>query len=396
MRDASLGATWRPGGDCGFLVWAPRAKRVQVELEGDSARRLDLEPGERGYHYGESAAAPGQLYTLRLDGGPPRPDPASRFQPQGVHGPSAVVDPAFAWTDAGWQGPPLERCVLYELHVGTFTREGTFDAVIPHLPRLADLGVTAVELMPVAQFPGSRNWGYDGVGLFAVQNSYGGPEGLKRLVDACHARGLAAVLDVVYNHLGPEGNYLPEFGPYFTDRYRTPWGDALNFDGYDSDEVRRFFLENARRWIDEYHFDALRVDAVHAIRDHSARPFLAELTEAIHAEAERLRRPVYVVAESDLNDARLVRRRAEGGFAMDAQWSDDFHHSLHVLLTGERNGYYQDFAAMEDLSAAFEQAFVYRGRYSAFRRRRHGNATDACRERVSSSPRRTTTRSATG
>ena len=377
MRDASLGATWRPGGDCGFLVWAPRAKRVQVELEGDSARRLDLEPGERGYHYGESAAAPGQLYTLRLDGGPPRPDPASRFQPQGVHGPSAVVNPAFAWTDAGWQGPPLERCVFYELHVGTFTREGTFDAVIPHLPRLADLGVTAVELMPVAQFPGSRNWGYDGVGLFAVQNSYGGPEGLKRLVDACHARGLAAVLDVVYNHLGPEGNYLPEFGPYFTDRYRTPWGDALNFDGYDSDEVRRFFLENARRWIDEYHFDALRVDAVHAIRDHSARPFLAELTEAIHAEAERLRRPVYVVAESDLNDARLVRRRAEGGFAMDAQWSDDFHHSLHVLLTGERNGYYQDFASMEDLSAAFEQAFVYRGRYSAFRRRRHGNATDA-------------------
>ena len=259
---------------------------------------------------------------------------------------------------------------------GPSRREGTFDAVIPRLPLLADLGVTALELMPVAQFPGSRNWGYDGVALFAVQNSYGGPEGLKRLVDACHGAGLAAVLDVVYNHLGPEGNYLAEFGPYFTDRDSTPWGEAVNFDGSGSDEVRRFFLENARRWITEFHFDALRLDAVHAIRDYSSRPFLAELTDALHAEAERLNRPVYVVAESDSNDARLVRPRTEGGFGMDALWSDDFHHSLHALLTGERAGYYRDFGAVADLAAAFERAFVYQGQHSAYRGRRHGNTTE--------------------
>jgi maltooligosyltrehalose trehalohydrolase len=375
-EDAPLGATRREDGNCGFLVWAPRAGQVRADIQGGTRRSLVLERGDRGYHYGEAPALSGDLYTLCLDGGPPRPDPASQFQPRGVHGPSAVVDSSFPWTDGAWKGVPLESYVFYELHVGTFTPEGTFDAIIPHLPRLADLAVTAVELMPVAQFPGSRNWGYDGVALFAVQNSYGGPESLKRLVDACHGAGLAAVLDVVYNHLGPEGNYLAEFGPYFTDRYRTPWGEAVNFDGSGSDEVRRFFLENARRWITEFHFDALRVDAVHAIRDLSARPFLAELTEAVQAESARLNRRVHVVAESDLNDARLVRRRQEGGFGMDAQWSDDFHHSLHALLTGERGGFYQDFGTAADLSAAFERAFVYQGRRSAYRGRRHGNTTE--------------------
>ena len=375
-EEIPLGAVWRGSGQCGFLVWAPRAERVELDFPGAAPRRFTLEPRGRGYHYREVPAMPGDRYTLSLDGGPPRPDPASRLQPQGVHGPSAVVDPSFPWSDGSWNGVPLERYVFYELHVGTFTPEGTFDAVIPHLPRLADLGVTAVELMPVAQFPSSRNWGYDGVALFAVQNSYGGPEGLKRLVDACHRTGMAAVLDVVYNHLGPEGNYLREFGPYFTDRYRTPWGDAINFDDRGSDGVRRFFLENARRWVTEFHFDALRIDAVHAIRDHSACPFLGELTEALEAEGHRLGRPVHVIAESDRNDARLVRRRREGGLAMDAQWCDDFHHSLHALLTGERNGYYQDFGRVEDLAAAFQRAFVYQGQYSAYRGCPHGNRTE--------------------
>jgi maltooligosyltrehalose trehalohydrolase len=348
---------------------------VEVDLQNAAPRRFPLERRDRGYHYREVAALPGDLYTLSLDGGPPRPDPASRLQPQGVHGPSAIVDSSFRWSDGAWKGLPLERYVFYELHVGTFSPEGTFDAVISRLAGLADLGVTALELMPVAQFPGSRNWGYDGVAPFAVQNSYGGHRGLKRLVDACHRAGMAAVLDVVYNHLGPEGNYLEEFGPYFTDRYRTPWGAAVNFDDRGSDEVRRFFLDSARRWITEFHFDALRIDAVHAIRDHSAFPFLAELTDALRVEARRLDRSVHVIAESDLNDARLVRRRREGGLALDAQWCDDFHHSLHALMTGERNGYYQDFDTVGHLATAYEQGFVYQGQRSAYRGRRHGNTT---------------------
>jgi maltooligosyltrehalose trehalohydrolase len=373
-EEAPLGAAWREESGCHVLVWAPFAKQVEVVLEAGPARPVLLQAGERGYHHGRLAVRPGDLYRLRLDGGPLRPDPASRYQPLGVHGPSEIVAPAFGWTDGSWRGIALERLVFYELHVGTFTREGTFDAIVPHLAHLADLGVTAVELMPVAEFPGRRNWGYDGVAPFAVQSSYGGPQGLKRLVDACHGAGLAAVLDVVYNHLGPEGNYLREFGPYFTDRYRTPWGQAFNLDGPGSDEVRRFFLENARRWIAEFHFDGLRLDAVHAIRDHSARPFLAELTGELHALGERIGRTVHVVAESDDNDSRLVRRVSEGGFGMDAVWSDDFHHSLHALVTGERAGYYRDFGAVEDLAAAFREPFVYRGQFSAYRGRRHGNS----------------------
>jgi maltooligosyltrehalose trehalohydrolase len=373
--DVPLGASPRNDGRCSFLVWAPRAGRVEVDLQSAAPRRFPLERCDRGYHHREEPALPGDLYTLSLDGGPPRPDPASRLQPRGVHGPSVVVDSSFRWSDGAWKGLPLERYVFYELHVGTFSPEGTFDAVISRLAGLADLGVTALELMPVAQFPGSRNWGYDGVAPFAVQNSYGGHRGLKRLVDACHRAGMAAVLDVVYNHLGPEGNYLEEFGPYFTDRYRTPWGDAVNFDDRGSDGVRRFFLENARRWITEFHFDALRIDAVHAIRDHSACPFLGELTEALEAEGNRLGRPVHVIGESDWNDARLVRRRREGGLALDAQWSDDFHHSLHALLTGERNGYYQDFGTVGHLATAYEQGFVYQGQRSAYRGRRHGSTT---------------------
>jgi maltooligosyltrehalose trehalohydrolase len=287
------------------------------------------------------------------------------------------VDPAFPWEDQEWSGLQLADFVLYELHVGTFTPEGTLDAVIPHLDGLKDLGVTAVELMPVAQFPGSRNWGYDGAHPFAVQNTYGGPAGLKRLVNACHRKGLAVVLDVVCNHLGPEGNYLAEFGPYFTDRYRTPWGSAVNFDGPHSDEVRRFFVENALHWVVDFHIDALRLDAVHAIVDHSAVPFLQELGEAAHHSSTRLGRPVYVIPESSLNDNRLVRPRECCGLGLDAQWNDDFHHSLRTLLIDDRAGYYQDFGRLDCLVKAYRHGFVYSGEYSTYRRRRHGNSPRA-------------------
>ncbi|MGE5312231.1 MAG: malto-oligosyltrehalose trehalohydrolase, partial [Nitrospirota bacterium] len=339
-------------------------------------RIIPLRKGERGYHeVVAESVGPGALYFYRLDGEKERPDPVSRFQPQGVHGPSQVVESRFSWDDASWYGRPLRDYIIYELHVGTFTSEGTFAAVVPHLDHLKELGITALEFMPVAQFSGSRNWGYDGTYPFAVQNSYGGPVGLKGLVNACHQRGLAVVLDVIYNHLGPEGNYLGDFAPYFTDRYRTPWGPAMNFDGAHSDEVRRFFIENALSWVTEFHMDALRIDAVHAILDFSAKPFLQELAEAVHAQAERLNRRIYLIAESDLNDTRLIRAPEVGGFGLDAQWNDDFHHALHTLLTGECTGYYEDFGEIRHLVKAFRQGFVYSGEYSPYRRRRHGHSS---------------------
>ncbi|MBC7104493.1 MAG: malto-oligosyltrehalose trehalohydrolase, partial [Firmicutes bacterium] len=315
----------------------------------------------------------------RLDGARELPDPASRYQPLGVHGPSQVVDTrGWGRGTGGWRCPMPDEMVVYEVHVGTFTPEGTLDAVVPRLPELADLGVTAVELMPVAQFPGRRNWGYDGVYPFAVQASYGGPEALRRLVDACHARGLAVILDVVYNHLGPEGNYLAEFGPYFTDDYRTPWGRALNFDGPHSDEVRRFFIENALYWVTTFRVDGLRLDAVHAIVDRSARPFLRELVETVRREAARAGRRVYLVAESDLNDPRVIRPPELEGLGFDAQWNDDFHHALHALLTGERTGYYRDYGGLEHLARAWRGGYAYTGQYSRYRRRRHGNTPRGC------------------
>jgi len=316
----------------------------------------------------------GIRYQFLLDNSRQRPDPASRYQPDGVHGASQVFDPAeYPWQDAGWMGVALDKYVLYETHVGVFTRDGTFAAVIPRLDELKDLGVTAIEIMPVSQFPGRRNWGYDGVAPYAAQNSYGGPRELQKLVDACHARGLAAVLDVVYNHLGPEGNYLAEFGPYFTSEYHTPWGQALNFDGPDSDEVVRYFVENALYWLRDIHFDALRLDAIHSIVDRNARPFL----QILSAEVERLRaetgRQIYLIAESDLNDTRVIRPRTIEGLGMDAQWSDDFHHSLHVRLTGEDSGYYVDYADPQCLPTAINDGFVYTGQYSPSRKHRHGN-----------------------
>jgi maltooligosyltrehalose trehalohydrolase len=312
-------------------------------------------------------------YGYALDGGPPRPDPRSPCQPCGVHGPSRTVDHrAFGWTDQHWQAPPLSSAILYELHIGTFTPAGTFDAAIARLGHLAALGVTHVEIMPVAEFHGTRGWGYDGVDLFAPQHSYGGPDGLKRLVNACHAAGLAVILDVVYNHLGPSGNYLAEFGPYFTSRHKTPWGDAINFDGPHSDQVRRFFCDNALMWLRDYHCDGLRLDAVHAIVDTSAIPFLEQLAAEVDELQAHLGRHLVLIAESDLNDPRVVRPWEIGGFGIDAQWSDDVHHAIHAVLTGERGGYYADFGTLADLATAMKQPFVYANRHSQFRQRRHG------------------------
>lgn len=351
-------------------VWAPRAGAVEVELSG---RRVPMDAAERGWHEADVEAGPGDRYAFSLDGGPPRPDPRSPWQPEGVHGPSAIVDQtAFAWTDQSWTGFDLTRAVLYELHIGTFSPEGTFDGAISRLDHLVRLGVTAVELLPVAQFDGTRGWGYDGVALYAPHESYGGPDGLRRLVDACHARGLGVVLDVVYNHLGPAGNYLPEFGPYFTDRFATPWGQAVNLDGPGSDEVRRFFLDNAAMWLRDYHVDGLRLDAVHALLDTSAVHLLEQMAVEVEDLGRQLGRQVHLIAESDLNDPRVVWPRPRGGYGIDAQWSDDFHHALHAWLTGESSGYYADFTGVDDVATALRDAFVYAGRYSAHRDRVHG------------------------
>ena len=348
---------------------------VGVRLLG-ADRLIPLEKTSCGYHEAvvENVQA-GELYLFHLGQDRERPDPASRFQPEGVHGPSQLLDPQFSWDDDDWHGLPLHDFIIYELHVGTFTAPGTFDAIAAQLDYLIELGITAIELMPVAQFPGRRNWGYDGVYPFAVQNSYGGPQGLKKLVNACHRRGLAVVLDVVYNHLGPEGNYLGEYGPYFTDRYKTPWGPALNFDGPWSDEVRNYFIQNALDWVSEFHIDALRLDAVHAILDHSPMTFLEELGDAVDREAMRLNRQIFLIAESADNNARLVRERECGGYGLDAQWNDDLHHCLLALLTDEREGYYQDYGDFRQFTKAYREGFAYSGEYSPFRRRRHGSSS---------------------
>ncbi len=374
---AALGAQYEGNGRCLFTVWAPMANEMALRIVGPAERLVPMTREGRGYWTAETRDVfPGTLYVYRLDGEKERPDPASRFQPDGVHGPSAVVDHnAFVWDEHGWKGLALAEHIYYELHVGAFTPEGTFDAIIPRLGYLLDLGVNVLQLMPVAQFPGMRNWGYDGVFPFAVQHSYGGPKGLKRLVNDAHRKSIAVALDVVYNHLGPEGNYLRDYGPYFTGRYTTPWGDAINFDGLYSDDVRHYFIENALHWITDYHIDALRVDAVHGIFDFSANHFLKELAEAVHRRAESLGVNAYVIAESDLNDVRLISPEERGGYEFDAQWNDDFHHALHTLLTGEQSGYYRDFGTAEHLEKALREGFVYSGQYSLYRKRRHGSSS---------------------
>ena len=341
-------------------VWAPDRRRVDAIVDG---RRWAMVPRENGWWVTQEVDLPfGARYGFSLDGGPVRPDPRSMSQPDGVLGLSEILDvDAHSWLDASWRGVPLPGLVLYELHVGTFSEPGTFDGAIGHLPHLVDLGVGAIEIMPVAEFSGARGWGYDGVDLFAPHHAYGGPAGLKRLVDACHSAGLAVVLDVVYNHLGPVGNFLAEFGPYFTDRHHTPWGSALNFDGPASDEVRRFVVDNAAMWIRDYHVDGLRLDAVHAIVDQSAIHILEDVDKAVRAVGEEDRRATFVIAESARNDPRLVRPVDAGGFGLDAAWADDWHHALHTVLTGERNGYYEDFGSFEQLAKALRQAWVYDG-----------------------------------
>jgi len=359
-----------------FRVWAPLARNVVLRIMSPAPLTVPLTKGNLGYHECiTEGVRPGSLYLYQLDGLKEFPDPSSRSQPHGVHGPSQIIESDFPWEDQAWSSIPIQNYLIYELHVGTFTPEGTFHSALNRLDHLKDLGITAVGLMPVAQFPGDRNWGYDGVYPFAVQNSYGGAINMKRFVNACHLNGIAVILDVVYNHLGPEGNYLGAFGPYFTERYRTPWGPAVNFDGPDSDEVRRFFIENALYWITEFHVDALRIDAVHAIMDFSSRPFLQELSEAVRHRADELNRRVYLIAESSLNDARLVCPQENGGIGLNAQWNDDFHHALHVLLTGEDTGYYRDFGGIEDLARAFRDGYVYSGQYSRYRKRKHGNSS---------------------
>jgi maltooligosyltrehalose trehalohydrolase len=357
-----LGAVPEPSGTR-FRVWAPRVTRLELELSG---RRLPLQRGDAGYwHAFVEGARPGDRYLYVLDGERRRPDPASRAQPDGVHGPSQIVDPSFAWRHA-MVPRAIDAYVIYELHIGTFTREGSFDAAAAQLGRLAELGVTAVEVMPVGAFPGARNWGYDGVHWFAPHAGYGGPDGFRRLVDAAHAHGLHLVLDVVYNHLGPEGNYLPEYAPYFTSRHHTPWGDALD---YDAPQVRAHILENARMWIEDYRVDALRLDAVHAIADDSPRHVVAELTDELHALGQRLGRTVNVVAESDLGDVKVIETPAERATAWgcDAQWSDDLHHALHAAVTGERERYYADFGPVERVARAITDGFVLTGERSRFR-----------------------------
>jgi maltooligosyltrehalose trehalohydrolase len=374
--NAAIGARCLAGNRCSFMVWAKNASAVDVRLLGSSERIVPLANIGDGYFRAEvENVGPGTLYFYRLNHATERPDPASRFQPEGVHGPSQVVDQSFTWNDDYWFGLPLHEYVIYELHVGAYTEEGTFDAVIPHLGELSELGVTAIELMPVAQFPGERNWGYDGAYPFAVQNSYGGPAGLKRLVAACHKQDLAVILDVVYNHLGPEGNYLADFGPYFTARYKTPWGLALNLDGAGSDHVRRFLLENAQYWITEFHIDALRLDAADQILDQSPTHFLAELSMEIHELRKELNRQIFLFAESAANDVRYIKSRDLGGYSLDAQWNDEFHHALRALLTDERTGYYRDYGEFRQLVKAYTEGYVYSGQYSKYRDRRHGSST---------------------
>ncbi|MFW6185808.1 MAG: malto-oligosyltrehalose trehalohydrolase [Halobacteriota archaeon] len=364
--------SWYMGEDnTRFTVWAPFIENMGVNI---GEQKIPMEKDGKGYWSVLADAPPGSLYTFDLYGKMDRPDPASYYQPQGVHGPSQVIDHNFSWDDINWKGIPLNEMMIYELHTGTFTPQGDLKSIITRLDDLLNLGVNTVELMPVAQFPGERNWGYDGAYPFAVQNSYGGPHALKAVVNACHQKGMAVILDVVYNHLGPEGNYLRDFGPYFTDRYKTPWGDAINFDGPYSDEVRQYFVQNALYWFQHFHMDALRLDAIHGIFDMSPKPFLQELAERVDELSQRQGRKFYLIAESDLNDVKVIRPR-ESGYRIHAQWNDDFHHSLHALLTGERQGYYQDFGSLKQLVKALRDGFVYDWQYSAYRKRHYGSSS---------------------
>lgn len=359
-----------------FKVWAPKAKTIGVKVENTVH---PMQKAGAGWWQAKVAGAgPGTDYAFVVDGHEPAvPDPRSAWQPRGVHGPSRILDhAAFRWSDANWQAPPLSSAIIYELHVGTFTAEGTFDAAQKRFAHLKELGITHLELMPVNAFPGKRGWGYDGVDLFAPHEAYGGPEALKRFVNACHEHGLGVVLDVVYNHLGPSGNYLGKFGPYFTRLHNTPWGDAVNLEDTGSHEVRHFFCDNAIMWLRDYHFDGLRLDAVHAYMDRSAIHFMEQLSTEVRALGAETGKHYVVIAESDLNDPRFVKAVEAGGYGMDAEWSDDFHHALITLLTGDRSGYYVDFGTVADLAKALKSVFVYDGIYAPHRDRIQGRLVE--------------------
>ena len=360
-----------------FRVWAPRARLVEVVLDDAGGRAVALGPRPEGYHGGVvEAATPGTRYRFRLDGGPLLPDPASRFQPEGPHGPSAVVDPAtFPWTDVGWRGVGLKGQVLYEMHVGTFTPEGTWEAAARELPELARAGITVIELMPVADFPGRFGWGYDGVDLFAPTRLYGEPDDFRRFVDRAHALGLGVILDVVYNHLGPDGNYLKEFsGDYFTDRYPNDWGEAINFDGEGSGPVREFVLANAAHWIEEYHLDGLRLDATQQIYDASPEHILAALSRRVRAAAGG--RATLLIAENEPQDVRVVRSLEAGGYGLDAVWNDDFHHAAVVALTGLTAAYYSDYrGTAQEFVSVMKRGFLYQGQHYRWQKKRRGTST---------------------
>lgn len=372
-----LGAHLDSSGHCEFKVWAPYAVNPQLEITdtmGNAVVFPMLEQKDGYYFFALNNIKPGDSYYYLFDN-QRFADPAADFLPQGITGPAAILERQKI--ESRWPNIPLRDYIIYEIHVGTYTPEGQFTAIINHLDELKDLGITAIELMPIAQFSGDRNWGYDGVYPFAVQNSYGGPQGLKALIQACHSRDIAVILDVVYNHIGPEGNHFAKFGPYFTEKYQSPWGQMLNFDDQFNHHVRRYFIENALHWFIEYDIDALRLDALHAIIDTSAYPFLEELADAVQELSKEIKKPFYLIAENDANDVRLIAEKKKGGYGIDAQWNDDFHHAIHSLLTHETQNYYQDFGRFEQLMKAFREGFVYSGEYSVFRKKPHGRSSVA-------------------
>ena len=359
---------------CRFSVWAPLRESMTLHLVHPTEQMLEMEKQDDGYFVLDiTSVEPGCRYFFKPDGEKEYPDPASNFQPEGVHGPSEVIDHnAYQWNDVQWKGLPFKDLIIYEIHIGTFSKEGTFQSAIPLLDDLVATGINAIEIMPVAQFPGSRNWGYDGVYPYAVQNSYGGPNGLKALVDACHQKGIAVILDVVYNHMGPDGNYFSQFGPYFTDRYHCPWGDAINFDGAWSDGVRDYFSENPLHWFTRYHIDGLRLDAIHTIFDNGAVSIWQLMHDKINLLEQQVGRSLYMIAESDLNSPRILKDPEYGGHGFDAQWLDDFHHAVYVLLDKNGKDRYKDFGRMEQLAKAYTDGFVHSGEYVTYRYKKYG------------------------
>ena len=367
-----VGAFYKDG-KCEFKVWAPLKKSVHLLISAPFVKEIPLEKDESGYWKTTvDNVEPGLRYQFKLDDDLVRPDPASLSQPNGVHEASEVIDRNFEWTDQNWRGISMGDAIMYELHVGTFTPQQNFEGVIQKLDYLLDLGTNTIEIMPVGQFPGNRNWGYDGVYCYAAHNTYGGANGLKKLVNAAHEKGIAVVLDVVYNHLGPEGGYLSDYGPYYTSRHKTPWGNALNFDDEYSDGVRNYFMRNALMWLDEYHIDGLRMDAVHAIVDYGAVHFMQLLNSEVRKLEEKTNRHKFLIAELDLNNPRYINPESKGGYGLDGQWIDEFHHALHGVLTGETNGYYEDFGTLQYLEKAFRDTYVYNGCYSPHRKKLFG------------------------